>query len=254
MSLRELLRICLAALALTTLAVGCGPLDDEGEDDIAAGESESVGESADALLGGRATYALPAIGILYFNGKMCTASLIRPDVGITAAHCFDWMNVHSTQEWQGASFTIQRNATSKFSYPVRDNLVLGRPGNDRQPGSDDIAVFRLARPVSSIIAIPMVLRTSTPGWGTNVQIYGYGCTNRDTHAGVGTKRVVDHVQGTPLTVLCPGDSGGPMIVKGTRQIFAINSGYNANMFFSLDFFGDVPGNYARIEDLISQLR
>ena len=65
-------------------------------------------ESIDKLLGGEVTTIRPEVGRLSLNGSLCTGTLIRPKVVISAAHCVGYR----TRTGRFGDFVVQRDGQS----------------------------------------------------------------------------------------------------------------------------------------------
>ncbi len=208
---RSLSTPCLGLL----LAVGIGAC-------VPDGSSLETGEG-DEVLGGTVSLDRPEIGSI--GG--CTATLIRPRVAITAAHCMNY----ATRETPGryGTFTIQQADRSTTRYTIERYRSFGR-----QLGANDVTLLRLATAVPPEIATPTTVALDEPARGETASIWGYGCTRRGSSQGGGTKRFFAFPYG-PSSNLCPGDSGGPMVHGMDGPVFGINSGYYTNN--GRDIFG-----------------
>lgn len=206
------------ALALALAACADGP-DDLGPPSLDAFEEKVVR--------GELTRERPEVGSLSVG---CTATLIAPEVGLTAAHCFDY----ATREQPGryATFTIETAAGGERRFTVERYVSYSR-----NVGAGDLALFRLTEAVPPDVARPAPLAATRPANGTPLTVFGYGCTQRNT----GTdwrKRKATFPMGTQTNHLCPGDSGGPVFDTATGAVLRVNSGYYLDGF-GTDIFGDV---------------
>lgn len=200
----------LAALVLGATAVACsGPVDEDGGD-----------ESIEHLRRGAVTRARPEVGQL-FVVSACTATLIEPNVVITAAHCVNFGNDAVGGPSKGR-FVIDDGKTA-YRYRVDGFKSFGNA-----VGKADLALVHLKDPVPADVAIPAPLARERPEPGTTVEIYGYGnesCSftnvQRSDNGKFGTKRVFRYAFGPNPRAICGGDSGGPLFVDG--QLFAVNS-------------------------------
>ena len=145
---------------------------------------------------------------------VCTGTLIRPNVVLSAAHCFSYQTLKRERY---VVFQVQSGETYTAS---------GVHSFDTELGDKDLALIYLKTSVPSSVARPASILSEVPFMGDQATIYGYGCNSRKTQQGQynGQKqRYMFKLTGFPSN-LCPGDSGGPVFVRG--GIYWINSGYN----------------------------
>ena len=220
---------------------------------VDAEEDEEVSGSTDqAVVGGTTTFEHPEIGKLRNGGSYCTATLIRPGVVLTAAHCVT--GSPKDEAVTSYSFEIRTSATNMvrfaidraYSVPVAADFA----GGAQDWREKDIALLRLTTDVPETLAKPLRAATAWPTWGARVAIYGYGCSSRvvgpDGHRPGGeTKRKKEFDWSLGLVFgwsdtqnTCPGDSGGPSLDVATGTVYGTTSGYVSGN----DRFGDVPAN------------
>jgi secreted trypsin-like serine protease len=167
--------------------------------------------SAHAIGGGAAVSSAPWAVQVYNKGRFaCTGAMLTDRWVLTAYHCYNddpgkmTVRVGSVRIGHGAKVTVTR---------------IRHLDTD---GIDDVALFRLAKPVK---APHVKLADADPPKGVVVNIYGYGnygkhpkplrkATNRVTAVrhddiigrAIWTKRISGATE--------PGDSGGPAFYKG----------------------------------------
>ncbi len=189
-------------------------------------ETSSPGE----LLNGSPTFDRPEVGRLHFGqGGFCTATLITENVAVTAAHCVDY----GTQQTAGnyGRFVVDPNENAS---PRSFDITHYRSFSSRL-GWSDVALLRLAQRVPASVAVPTHISTQNARSGESVTVYGYGCTDRDTQRGGFLKRSFTYAFGRSEN-LCPGDSGGPVVIGNEGPVFLVNSGYYTQS--GTDIFGE----------------
>ena len=237
------LRIAALPVVLTTFILGAcaGPPVDDDED---------TAGSADAVIGGTETFANPAVGVTTLDGATgCSATLVATNVILTAAHCFE-PNRSDVGPWQ---FEIRRSDTERYRYDTAEGFVNSRKG----AGSDDVALLRLKQRVPAAVARPIPIARSWPSYGTTVSLVGFGCTNRTTGEGAGTKRSLSFRYTAAWSVgwvssgTCPGDSGGGLLAAKASgpEVVGVLSGYQGAP--GLDLFGDAVKHRAKLLAQIS---
>jgi len=203
------------ASVLSVLAASCGV--EPRERLLALDES--------AIVGGTATSALPAVGLITYDGfPQCTGTLIEPTKVLTAGHCVT--NVSA----QGLNFFIGPS-TSNMQERLAVKSIEPHPYFSMSTIQNDIGIMILAKPAS---VTPMqVNRTAmSSSWvGTKLLFVGYGVTDGYSQGGYGVKRAVEMpVVGVSATTFsygsagkntCSGDSGGPAFVKDADGNFLV---------------------------------
>ena len=227
--------------SMIAIAISLGCSDPPIEAPMTSPPSEQIFEK---LVNGRLTQERPEVGIIKMDGGMCTATLIRADMVISAAHCVGHQSRTNPDVY--GRFIVETSSGER-TYSIEKFVSLGGSA-----GRDDIALLKLAESVPGNVALPARLGSGAPSQGSELTIYGYGCTERSGQTGAGSKRKVVFEQGTQSTNLCPGDSGGPVFSKETGLVTRINSAYYLDNV-GADIYGDVPANFGRIQAEINEL-
>jgi hypothetical protein len=219
-----------ALFTLTGLNAGC--LDEHPGHDAATTQQPLVGGTISSLR--------PEIGQI--NGGSCTATLIGPQLVVTAAHC--------ARDAPTGSFAV---AGHGFTYSY-DHTRTWQGSEVSGLYNADVAILHLTTAVPSSVATPATLSVNVPVNGTRATTFGYGCTDRNTMAGAGTKRFFQFTVGPSPDTLCYGDSGGPVVLGNAGDgglIYAINSAFGVDLPSGLgDVFGDVATHKIQIEDVL----
>jgi hypothetical protein len=219
MLLDSILRFRPGMLVLAALFAGCAAAPDSSDDDI--DELESGGQQDAPIIGGSKATAYPEAALIDMSGSACSGALIAPRVVLTAGHCIG-----------GSSYTVTlpfangQKATGKGK--VYD-YVSG--GSYVEPNQHDVGVILLDKALS-LSAYPLIADKAVPD-GTKVQNIGridngkFSNTALFISQPLGVKDAKS--SGFPFSyiateVIQPGDSGGPVVVAGTHNIVAVNSG------------------------------
>jgi secreted trypsin-like serine protease len=173
-----------------------------------------------------------AVGLLVRDGKLwCSATLVAPDVALSAGHCFDGESSRPADlhiQFNGGA--VEAQVTDVTVHP-RYSVWFGRISND-------VAVLKLNHAVD---VKPIPLATKAPVVGEPVLVVGYGYKDAlDLASFDGTKRKGTTTVGklesikiflpkpkdATVAQVCKGDSGGPMFAThdGQMELIGIVSG------------------------------
>ncbi len=186
-------------------------------------QTDDLGSSQEAIVGGTETAEWPAIGAYLIDGGnsgICTATLVAPDVLLTAAHCADgageldtWTNAPNAWASSSDEWVAVREAVLHPLYEVGESWY-----------AHDLAVLLLDEPVTDIEYIPVNTLDFDHTWtGRSLHYVGYGSDTTYQGPGAGIKRetdipILDYYQEffygfAEGTNTCSGDSGGPALVE-----------------------------------------
>jgi len=222
--MRIMIRVGLAALSLLLIA-GCA---------ADASEDEASGQSEDAILGGRVEANYPAVGMLRWATAFGTGTLISPNVVLTAAHVAAGKPTKFLYGTPAAGKAPQE--ASLKSVPVAEILIhpcYASPKADPACKGEviDVALVRLAQPITDVAPVPVVDRPLEYLWGTispyegdSCTAVGFGAHLDGNKVSMGTRRsaksTIDSVDATELVAVwgtglaTGGDSGGPLLCAG----------------------------------------
>ena len=226
-------RVLLPSALLALLVAGCGAGGDlpQATDSDASDLTPSL-----KIRDGSVTADRPEVGRI----SGCTATLVAPDVAITASHCLGYRTANR----------LGRYDTFRVDGPGgAEQFTVGRYRSfGRDLGANNIALVGLSEMVPPDVAVPAPLAAEVPPDGAPLSVWGYGCTQLG-RAGDGRKRSASFEQGEVSYHLCEGDSGGPVFDDDTGAVLRINSGYMLDRGRS-DIYGIVPGLY---DELLAQI-
>ena len=179
----------------------------------------------------------------------CTATLVEPDVIVTAAHCL----FPKGQKISPSELTFTPNVGAQRLPTVRVSEIVGLGVDKMDPSKPDAtptevdwAVLRLTAPVANVAPIPvrpvgLAEIESRVQAGDVLSNFGYGTygitISRRLHRNEGCTLIPEWRQLTKGTddrlviTTCPvikGDSGGPILLTDKaehRQLIAVISGY-----------------------------
>jgi hypothetical protein len=218
--------VALAAFALPGCAAEAGS---------EAPEPDAVASSEDAILGGGVENGWPAVGMLRFaSGNFGSGALIAPTIVLTAAHVAGGNPTH---------FYYGTPPAGKA--PTHENLraapvaeIYIHPCYEKPKSKDcpadvvDVAIVRLARPVTDVEPLRVIEWPLEYFWGKLSPYEGESCVavgfgahlSADKKVTFGTRRsarsTVKSVDDSELVtvrgtgIATSGDSGGPLVCGG----------------------------------------
>ncbi len=190
-----------------------------------------------AIIGGQETSDWPAVGAYVIDGGyggMCTATLVTPDVAVTAAHCAE-LSGPNDQFYVGYDLF---SATQADLFSISEAIV--HPDYDAYSQNPrDVAVLLLDEPLTSVDPIPLNETPMTNSWiGDWFHYVGFGVDDQYGGNNSGYKRETDiqvnevynleYIHYTPGTNTCSGDSGGPGLADLDGQWYV--AGINSSVF------------------------
>jgi hypothetical protein len=231
---RRLARLIVVSLASSFVAACAASVDSpQPTADVEVDQTEIVHGVLDR---GR-NPAVVALSI-WDNGEpsgLCTATLIAPDVVLTARHCVSDTTEQVACPADGPQIMGDRRAASLHILVGDDartahDVARGREvlvPQSNQLCNEDIAVVLLDREVEGID--PLDVHTQGIAQGGHVTAVGYGKSGDDGGAGVKLRR--EHVRVLDTSerefevgeATCQGDSGGPALDEDSGEIVGVVS-------------------------------
>ncbi|MEL6570795.1 MAG: S1 family peptidase [Pseudomonadota bacterium] len=195
--------------------------------------AQSVGSDLISLEDRYATEGWEAVGRLDIGtfGQFCTATLIRDQLLLTAAHCVyneaGDLRASNTMTFRAALRNGRAEATRDIIRVVpHPNFVPEDEGISRKNIATDIAVLELAQAIrlSSVQPFPI---SSRPRRGDEVAIVSYGMNRPEAPSLQKSCNILGRVEGTVVTNCDtePGSSGSPVfkVENGRTAIVSVVS-------------------------------
>ncbi|WP_063607814.1 FG-GAP-like repeat-containing protein [Amycolatopsis rifamycinica] len=195
---------------------------------LAAGVLAAV--PAEAVSGGTAAAAgaYPYAAKLTSDGRACGGALVEPDLVLTAASCFP-ENPQGGVPAKATTATLGRTSLSGTGgHVVAVTNVVVR-------GDRDVALARLATPVTDIAPLPLsTIPVNYPSGDETLSLAGYGRTESEwvpdtLHVGTfkapSSTATTLSLAGTNGTDACKGDAGAPIFrdAGGRTDVVAVTS-------------------------------
>jgi Trypsin len=178
-----------------------------------------------SIRGGALSREFAAAGFLVANGNLeCTATLVAPDVILSAGHCLSSITAPGVE----LEFGIGADAAHRV-VSVAVTAVDMAPNIDQTVSDDDepdLAVAHLAEPITEVAPAVLYLGDADDLLGDTLRLIGYGAddvepmTKKATGAGPRRAASVTVAELFPQLIgynvegmgACAGDSGGPAYV------------------------------------------
>lgn len=213
-------------LLSVSFAAGCAPGGPESEeyDDV----EDNAAEREDSIIGGSAATSYPESVLIEmkqngFTTSICSGSVIAPTVVLTAGHC-----VHGYNGW---SVTAPFASNQKANASQAETYDWNNSAEFVDPNQHDVGLIYLDKAIQlaaypTVAAQPITIGSAVQ----NIGRIDNGQTSYSklfigppvtTKSGSSYGYPLDYVTSETIQ---SGDSGGPVVVPGTHQIVAVNSG------------------------------
>jgi S1-C subfamily serine protease len=169
-----------------------------------------------------------AIVRIVTGGSACTGTMIAPDLVLTAHHCVadltDPQPVPRLRPTKDINVEFGGDFLAWGTVPVRHIVV---PPCGARGGEGDLAILVLQKKVANVPTLRVRL-SREPNMGEPIDAYGFGLCA--TSEGIRRRQRV----GGPIramtggtvevdAAICPGDSGGPLLARGSDEVVAVVS-------------------------------
>lgn len=223
--------------ALASLSAGCGAHGLRTRTSISYEPSADEIATDERLLSQPFALAVPEDAIVRIVGPVmtCTGTVIEDDLILTAHHCL-------VERGSQGEFTKKNvdPATVKvelggdyFAWGEVSVRHIVAPPCGEAGGAGDVAVLVLTRKILGLSSLstshPIQVREAPPKVGEELSPVGFGrCAlspdairRKDRRGGIVRALTAETIHMDAS--VCPGDSGGPVFEKGTRQIVGVVS-------------------------------
>ena len=202
-----------------------------------------------------------------WNGS-CGASLVSPNVVLSAAHCAGIGNTVTINAYELGN----SNTPGAFDATVVETVI--HPQYDGGSLANDFMLLKLSQDVTSVSPIPLNFDTNVPSNGQDLKVIGLGTTSSggsqpdtlrevvvDTvsdsqcNSDYGDEAIVDDVMlcaASPGKDSCQGDSGGPLFTLKPNGDFDKQVGVVSWGFGCAD--PNYPGVYSEISGVASWMQ
>lgn len=162
------------------------------------------------------TFDHSEVGTVIVGGVLCSATLIATDVVITSSQCVGYTSHDTVGNW--GRFFITRGPDEQVLSYVIDRYV----SSPSSAPEDDIALLHLESTVAPAVARPTCISPTDASAQAPLTMLAYGCARRDRASNRGAKLRFDFDDGHNTSNLCPGDTGGPVMLRGNGAIVRLN--------------------------------
>ena len=208
--------------------------------------AHAVAQEAPPIVNGYETSGMPAVGALVAKkgnngGSICSATLVKINWVITAAHC-----VTAAEEYEAEGWTIHFVVASDIYGAWDDSSTISRMvihpdySYDSNGIDYDIAAMKLTDNIKTVGLMRLNTDQVLSSWkGQDLTYVGFGITDTGkTDAGIKRAVVLPLVEydgqfvytideGSPLKNICSGDSGGAALMKREQddkwELVGVNS-------------------------------